>query len=340
MGNRIEWIDISKGIGIILVIVGHTITLGYSYPIYAFHMPLFFFLSGLVYKEKNLSFITYVKSKVRTLLKPWLVIWLISFFVCLLIHQWRQTLSSQKILEELYTANSNNIQNSSLWYLICFFFVTCLFYFVKDINLKSWRYRLLLLIFAFALLWIKEVLHALHAPLGCLPFKIDSALIALVFYLIAVLYKRPIYEFVTKTKTYKVVIPLIVLSASLCIFNGWSNINSLDFGRIRILYYPIAFLAILVVCIISKILSESKFHKIKKVLVFYGENSLLIFGFQSLWIRLYLLFFNNLEGLNMVLYESNPIRHQVGSFVLVTFVLSPIITYLLLNIRKRNINII
>lgn len=50
--NRIEWVDIAKGIGIILVIVGHLLPSG-SYVrtlIYAFHMPMFFILSGLIYK--------------------------------------------------------------------------------------------------------------------------------------------------------------------------------------------------------------------------------------------------------------------------------------------------
>lgn len=49
--RRIEWIDIAKGIGILLVILGHTIALKYSKVLYTFHMPLFFLLSGLVAKE-------------------------------------------------------------------------------------------------------------------------------------------------------------------------------------------------------------------------------------------------------------------------------------------------
>lgn len=50
INKRIEWIDISKGLGMLLVIAGHTIALKYSSILYTFHMPLFFFLSGLVAK--------------------------------------------------------------------------------------------------------------------------------------------------------------------------------------------------------------------------------------------------------------------------------------------------
>lgn len=61
MKKRIKWIDISKGIGILLVIYGHALggimnsnvsistdSLKIPYDIiYGFHMPLFFFLSGI-----------------------------------------------------------------------------------------------------------------------------------------------------------------------------------------------------------------------------------------------------------------------------------------------------
>ncbi len=44
--NRINWIDWAKAILIMLVVLGHCKDLGYSYFIYAFHIPAFFFVSG------------------------------------------------------------------------------------------------------------------------------------------------------------------------------------------------------------------------------------------------------------------------------------------------------
>lgn len=52
MTKRIEAYDIARGVGIILVVIGHSVgeaTLVHRY-IYAFHMPLFFLISGLVMK--------------------------------------------------------------------------------------------------------------------------------------------------------------------------------------------------------------------------------------------------------------------------------------------------
>lgn len=63
MKTRIEWVDLAKGVGILLVVIGHADrglqTTGLPDPrgvlpvldqaIYAFHMPLFFLLSGIVF---------------------------------------------------------------------------------------------------------------------------------------------------------------------------------------------------------------------------------------------------------------------------------------------------
>ena len=58
MKNRISYIDIAKGIGIFLVIWGHIILSGPAYNIiYAFHMPLFFFLSGFVFSKNKFIFL-------------------------------------------------------------------------------------------------------------------------------------------------------------------------------------------------------------------------------------------------------------------------------------------
>ncbi|NJB83255.1 fucose 4-O-acetylase-like acetyltransferase [Wenyingzhuangia aestuarii] len=48
--KRVEWIDIFKGIGILLVVIGHsTIPKELSWWIWSFHMPLFFTMSSYQY---------------------------------------------------------------------------------------------------------------------------------------------------------------------------------------------------------------------------------------------------------------------------------------------------
>lgn len=338
MDERIEWIDIAKGLGILIVIAGHTVSLRYSYPLYAFHMPLFFFLSGLLFKDRGDGFMTFIKKKAKALLKPWAVMLFISFLVCLAIPQWRNELGIKPILLDFYTANTNTLQNSSLWYLICFFFVLVIFYFVNKLKTKT--LRIVFLLSAVAFLWIKEVLDMTSLPLHRLPFKIDSALIAIVFFAVGFWCKDLIISVdVMRIKPIYIIL-FVLASASLCVLNKWSNINSLDFGRIRLLYYPIAFMGIASVCLISKMLSSINCSTVKSILLFYGKNSLLVFGFQSLFIRLYLLLFNELQGLSMTLYGDNPMIHQVGSFCVVSFVMSPLVVLLFSALRARNVNLL
>ena len=70
--KRVEWIDFAKGIAIILVIIGHTVSVG-KYGsiirgmIFSFHMPLFFILSIMTYRCSR-SYEEYAR-KIRTSLK-------------------------------------------------------------------------------------------------------------------------------------------------------------------------------------------------------------------------------------------------------------------------------
>lgn len=57
MEKRIDWIDIVRAVGMFLIIMGHTLEV-YTYSIvgkliFAVHVPVFFVLSGYLYKEKT-----------------------------------------------------------------------------------------------------------------------------------------------------------------------------------------------------------------------------------------------------------------------------------------------
>jgi fucose 4-O-acetylase-like acetyltransferase len=50
-GGRLDWLDAAKGLGIVLVVIGHVWTSGaLRDDIYAFHMPFFFLVAGYVAK--------------------------------------------------------------------------------------------------------------------------------------------------------------------------------------------------------------------------------------------------------------------------------------------------
>ena len=71
--ERNKALDICKGLGILLVIVGHMQT-PFGRTIYGFHMGLFFFLSGYCFSNKYLgSFWTFLKKRTWRLMVPYLI---------------------------------------------------------------------------------------------------------------------------------------------------------------------------------------------------------------------------------------------------------------------------
>jgi fucose 4-O-acetylase-like acetyltransferase len=75
---RLVWIDIAKGIGLLLVVVAHVLlhspatwTAPVTRSIYLFHMPLFFLLAGLTLRPEPLQ--SFARRRTLTLLLPYLL---------------------------------------------------------------------------------------------------------------------------------------------------------------------------------------------------------------------------------------------------------------------------
>ena len=98
--SRIDWIDLAKGMAIFLVIVGHTVTIGWGSVlrgvIFSFHMPLFFILSAMTFRASRSLDEFAVKSRRAALhlLIPALGV----FAVCLLYDLFR----TPKLFTELW----------------------------------------------------------------------------------------------------------------------------------------------------------------------------------------------------------------------------------------------
>lgn len=72
--TRLKWLDIAKGITIILMVLGHTsIPDTLSRFIFAFHMPLFFIASGWTTNWNKYDFKNFVVAKFRSIMIPFMV---------------------------------------------------------------------------------------------------------------------------------------------------------------------------------------------------------------------------------------------------------------------------
>lgn len=145
MKSRVEYIDISKGIGIALVIIGHVVY-GNNYPmpnaetisnfIYSFHMPLFFIISGLCIKESKKIETTVLKKMARGYLLPyviWSALYLLAFQVIAVL------LKTPSIFENGRFAHAiSDCGLAPLWFLLALFISEVLVLMMKPMLKKKW----------------------------------------------------------------------------------------------------------------------------------------------------------------------------------------------------------
>ena len=131
--KRIDWIDVAKGIAILLVIIGHTVKFGSATRnvIFSFHMPLFFILSGYTFKLANdiPAFILRVKKLIKHLIIPSLIVSVISIFAQWIMHDQHSVLSLwiiiKKMADALWWASGVGVHShpglGMLWFLFSLF---------------------------------------------------------------------------------------------------------------------------------------------------------------------------------------------------------------------------
>lgn len=75
--KRMYEIDIARGIAIVLVIIGHSLSDTHNVInqwILSFHMPLFFVISGICFDDNNTKFLVFLKKKIKHLIVPQLTL--------------------------------------------------------------------------------------------------------------------------------------------------------------------------------------------------------------------------------------------------------------------------
>lgn len=282
--KRLDYLDMVKGIAIILVVLGH-IDLGTN-PIciwlYSFHLPLFFIVSGILinYKqEMKLDFKIILRKKSFVLLFPYFsfsILYLIYDILKLLIFN-KGTLLS--ILQNIYLTLSL-FGISTLWFLPCLFLGEMLFIFTsKKFSDKSW-----LIIFSFTIssIVVSIVLNQYQIISGTSMFKILKYFFITIFrsfiamsfigfgYYIFSLQKNTTDNQETRSKKELIFgITLFIINIFLSQQNSLVDLHYLIINN-AFLYYITSIIGSL------SILSLCKNLKLLKVLSFYGINSLVI----------------------------------------------------------------
>jgi acyltransferase len=187
--GRTQWIDSAKGVGILLIFFGHiysTVTPSALYIyIYAFHVPLFFFLSGVVLKPGREPMGDVVTKKLRTLIVPYLWYSLLGylFYLAGYFYAQHKGLRIEQFEYGLWpplagifygTIGDGRLINGPLWFVLALFWTFLIGYAINTfIRQPALQWASVLLV-AGTGLWL--------AGRVTLPFSGVAALSALVFF--------------------------------------------------------------------------------------------------------------------------------------------------------------
>lgn len=276
--TRIDYYDIAKGIGILLVVWAHG-SGPFSRYIYQFHMPFFFLISGLLYNSKS-SLKRFIGAKIKSLYVPF-VFWNILFYT---IKSVLRGVSSNTILRNvlliILTLSKDGEFFGATWFLGALFLVSIIYKLFDTLMLEV-KYR------DFVLLGFSSIL-TLVAMQITFPYMLSRTVICGWYFSLGVVLKN------NKDKLNNFVCFGSALAAG-CTFLLIAHFGSANMGK-NSYRYPLQFILGAVLASYALLYICCEFDKrakilmpVKKLLIYLGKHSLDIVIWQFVSFRLVIL---------------------------------------------------
>ena len=264
MKERIKWIDVAKGYGIIFVIYGHVATDMFATWLYTFHVPLFFFLSGYFFNpDKNPK--DFLHSKTKGLLLPYLTLGIPLFIINL--HYGFNPI-------DLIIGYAIQQRASTLWFIGALFMQFLIAYMLY----RTVKSALIRWLFIFSLSIVALILWRNDIP--SLPWNIDVSMVTLPFFCLG--------HDLREKEWFKKILNCEHRIAYIAVFLTFSIIGTLIMCHLPIptvdlcasqfnfepLAYITAFAGIMATCLIA-----NKWYS--RILSYIGRNSIVYFVWQQ-----------------------------------------------------------
>lgn len=271
MNERPNYIDLAKVLGMFCVFLGHFIyyldvdfvpnssMVKVTYFVTLFHMPFFFFVTGVVSSFKmSTNFLT---NQFRALLLPY-ILWGLILGLGYSIFEFFKSQNSLEFIKFLIAFFSGSdfkgcvlFLVSPLWFLYALFFIKIL------VGIGASLKRKILRVFYFSIFVIAGV-GMLYCPVNPLPFRVDSILVGMLFVLIGFKAKNVVL-FLCETKR-RAILCLIISVFILLLFEifyvdnfseiGMYSINANRYGKTPILFIVSGVTGALMLLSISRLL--------------------------------------------------------------------------------------
>ena len=179
---RIDFIDLAKGVCIVLIVLGHTgIAVDYT-GLTLMRTPLYFALSGLFFKDYG-GFMQFLVRKTNKILVPFLFFYICSyaiFYLCNLLFPGLIVSDARGILD-VFT----QVQyfNGPIWFLLALFWCNIAFCLIS-LNVRNEVIRAFLVLALFAVGYTVEKMGVF------VPCMLDAAMVGMPFFYFGYLLKK------------------------------------------------------------------------------------------------------------------------------------------------------
>ena len=287
--KRIDWLDTLRGLAMFFVIWGHTFPnnkgLVRKY-IYSFHMPLFFLISGITYKDEDLSTKEFIIKKIKSFVIPYIIMNIISYVIFYILFRFgiidnfepfNWFIGILYAHDEVFT-----IPCGPSWFLLVLFLVEILFYYFKRIFDKDGTLGI-----AVSVCGIISYVNSLSEYQVYTPWHLEAVLTGIVFYYIGYLISKNINVLDNLMKkhfrSFCLGLLLGIIGAVCAYFNRRVSMHANLYGSITLFY--IGAISTIVGLIIFVKLFMRKSHIFKNI----GKRTLfyLVYQFPFIYIIKY-----------------------------------------------------
>lgn len=287
--QRLAYLDVYKGIGIVLMIMGH-ISFGsiFSKFIHAFHMPLFFFASGYLYHlNANMEAGGVLKKRAKRLIIPYFAVGLFHYGIWFILYYDRAN-DVVLPLKNLLLVNTNPDMPiaGALWFLTCVFFVYLFF----DLVFLKWRNdNAIMTVLVILVLLIGSFYPSIMSIR--LPWAMDTAMVGIgIFYAgylartVQMKSDRNLIDYLSEVH-WAILIVLLLILTGFIFLNDSINMREITYGIIPLFWFnAIGFcIVLLAICKKTESLFSSKFWmKAYNRIAYIGKNSIIFLCFNQL----------------------------------------------------------
>lgn len=199
--KRVAWVDVMRAVMMFAIALGHALdarpTSGsmLNQYVYSFHVPAFFFLSGLLFRGKKESFFAFTVKKFKSLMIPYYIFSILSILIFLVLGSVASdglgvAVKTTDLLPNLWGMLYGNGStgymkwNLPLWFVPCLFITLLIFYWIDRVVLadgkRNSRKFIGMMVGSLALSFLNYYVLGIQK----LPFGLETAVYMLPFFVV------------------------------------------------------------------------------------------------------------------------------------------------------------